>query len=368
MHAESPDIIDARRRVMRQAGMREIRWVAPAMGSLLVVFGILDSMSHLDDGSSMWRLVSSLLPALLCAALVALLHVVRVADRYSGLLFTVVAMAVGASLVYTYSRTAFDSDLCYLVIMVIFAGAFAISMVEFIASVTSLGGAALVAVVLVDSQVAGDGHTERWFMLLLVAAVASTSIHLARSRALDHLADTQIALEQQVSEDVLTGLATRRGLTNLFPVLRAQAERLRLPVFAMFVDVDGLKGVNDRAGHDAGDLVIAAAGDAIRRLCRASDLVVRWGGDEFVVVGIGDGPLLETLEQAIAEGFSRANPAPEVWGGWLSVGSAARPAVDVSLAHLIELADADMYRRRALRRAGLAEPLSGAGVGEIPAP
>ena len=344
------DAEDARWRLVRESGLREVTWASPTIFVLLLVFGVVDTASHLDDGSATWRLLSSLVPALLCGALAGLLRAVDVPAEFSGLLFVLVSLAVGASLWFTYLKTGFDTDLSYLMILIVFVGSIAISMGEFVAVVLSLSAGTLASVVWLQSSGQGEAHADRWLMVVLVALSASTSIHLARRRSLSHMASLQLILEQQVAEDVLTGLTTRRGLSSAFPLLRAQAQRLNLPMFALFVDVDGLKAVNDLAGHDAGDLVIGASGAAVRKHCRASDLVVRWGGDEFVVVGLGEGPILERFEQTVADELRTNNPAPETWDAWVSIGSVTRPAVDLDLAALITAADAEMYRRRSARR------------------
>lgn len=114
----------------------------------------------------------------------------------------------------------------------------------------------------------------------------------------------------------------------------------------MFVDVDGLKQMNDAFGHDSGDALIMAAGRAITASMRVSDLVVRWGGDEFVVSGTGEGPDLARLLAAIefrlnAEIRERGLPPATV-----SLGLATCSADFARIDTLVSEADADMYRRR----------------------
>jgi diguanylate cyclase (GGDEF)-like protein len=113
----------------------------------------------------------------------------------------------------------------------------------------------------------------------------------------------------------------------------------------VFADVDGLKAVNDAQGHDAGDQLIRAAASALTRHSRASDLVVRWGGDEFVVVGIGVAPDASRFErEAVATMRERVMAISSEAG--LSVGLATRAASDGSVDALIAAADEDMIARR----------------------
>jgi diguanylate cyclase (GGDEF)-like protein len=81
--------------------------------------------------------------------------------------------------------------------------------------------------------------------------------------------------------DALTRLPNRRALRQRLVHELKRAERYRTPVSLLFVDVDGLKQINDQYGHAAGDQAIRRVAAAITATLRASDLGARWGGDEF---------------------------------------------------------------------------------------
>jgi len=81
--------------------------------------------------------------------------------------------------------------------------------------------------------------------------------------------------------DVLTGLYNRRFYEE--EIERLDTNR-NLPISIIIGDVNGLKFVNDAFGHDKGDELLQKAASAIRRACRADDIVARWGGDEFVIL------------------------------------------------------------------------------------
>ncbi len=86
------------------------------------------------------------------------------------------------------------------------------------------------------------------------------------------------------STDALTGLNNRRHLQERLEEECARAERYGSMLSLLLIDLDGLKELNDRLGHRAGDAALRRAASAIRSGSRASDVGARWGGDEFVVL------------------------------------------------------------------------------------
>ncbi|NQD81395.1 GGDEF domain-containing protein, partial [Pseudomonas sp. CrR14] len=115
--------------------------------------------------------------------------------------------------------------------------------------------------------------------------------------------------------------------------------------------LDGFKPVNDRYGHAAGDQVLREAALRMRGCLRAGDLVVRLGGDEFLMVL--QVPLDEAAGQArqIAERAIRALESVIEWDGkhlqvGCSIGGALWPRDDGSLEQVVELADQALYRAK----------------------
>ncbi len=114
-----------------------------------------------------------------------------------------------------------------------------------------------------------------WLLLLItvVAALAAMSqLHF------------MMALVDQASHDSMTGAFGRRIGEELLRLQFAHAQRSEHPLALVFVDLDNFKKVNDRYGHDEGDRVLRNAADAIRGMLRQSDILVRWGGEEFLLV------------------------------------------------------------------------------------
>jgi diguanylate cyclase (GGDEF)-like protein len=105
------------------------------------------------------------------------------------------------------------------------------------------------------------------------------------------LAQANIRLRQREAEilaisltDPLTGVGNRRRLEQSLPVEIKRAERTGKKLCAFVADLDHFKRVNDGYGHEAGDKVLASFGDSLRRHTRATDILVRSGGEEFVVL------------------------------------------------------------------------------------
>ena len=86
------------------------------------------------------------------------------------------------------------------------------------------------------------------------------------------------------TEDPLTRLLNRRGLSEALNVSLAAAARQRLSTSAIMIDIDHFKKVNDNFGHDTGDLVIQQIADQLRTMARGSDTIARVGGEEYLLV------------------------------------------------------------------------------------
>jgi len=86
------------------------------------------------------------------------------------------------------------------------------------------------------------------------------------------------------THDMLTGLYNRRALHSHLPQWTAWSARYGHALALLLIDVDGFKSVNDTFGHAEGDRALKAVASALRSATRASDLVIRYGGDEFAVI------------------------------------------------------------------------------------
>lgn len=182
------------------------------------------------------------------------------------------------------------------------------------------------------------------------AALAFGAVLLRiRLRGIDALGALTAQARQDATRDALSGALNRRGIEERIPELVGLADRRDESVFAVFVDIDGLKAANDPHGHDLGDRIIRAVADAVRATVRAGDLVGRWGGDEFIVIGTGQPLPHDQLATRLHARLATAGIDPDRWPGTVSIGSATDRPQGLELARLIAEADADMYARRRRR-------------------
>lgn len=123
----------------------------------------------------------------------------------------------------------------------------------------------------------------------------------------DRLESDLTRLEAMAWSDPLTGLANRRQLQQRLPQLFAEAVRYSKDLACLMIDLDHFKEVNDRHGHAKGDDILGAAARLISARIRTSDIAVRYGGDEFVVLmPQTSAPTAARVAQRLVEGFDLA--------------------------------------------------------------
>ena len=172
------------------------------------------------------------------------------------------------------------------------------------------------------------------------------------TRDVTELRRLQEATAALALRDPLTGLANRRLFDELLDAELARTERAGVPLAVAYIDLDGLKQVNDTHGHDAGDHVLC---ESARRLVEVvgADVVARLGGDEFAIVYEPDDAsstgLVDRIDAALALPF--AIPAGVSVSCAASIGYADTATVTGGAAELLAAADGAMYRVKRARRA-----------------
>ena len=187
---------------------------------------------------------------------------------------------------------------------------------------------------------------------VLRAAADRVALSLATRRVLE-------TAQRQATTDGLTGLHNRHFLAEQLRLMHSLAVRHGQPYSVVAIDVDGLKNVNDTFGHEQGDLALRGLANTMRKTLRASDVGVRTGGDEFLVLmaqsGLEESRIAAERVREAVELQGRADPKIAIT---VSAGVAAwRPGR--SAEQVLEAADAMLY---AAKRAGKDRVLAETGL------
>jgi len=162
---------------------------------------------------------------------------------------------------------------------------------------------------------------------------------LAAEQRVDQTGRRAEHAEAQALMDPLTGLVNRRGWELLLDREEQRCRRYGAFASVLIIDLDGLKAVNDTAGHAAGDAMLRTAADVLRDAVRSADVVARLGGDEFAVLSV------ETDLPAAQAERGRLRDLLAAAGVSASVGAATRDPQG-GLAAAVGHADIDMYRAK----------------------
>ncbi|TYS61918.1 GGDEF domain-containing protein [Bacillus infantis] len=152
-------------------------------------------------------------------------------------------------------------------------------------------------------------------------------------------------------KDELTGTYNRRYILSNFKKLSNLTEKMNNKLFVVIVDCDNFKVINDTFGHFTGDMILTKISKALAETARQSDIVARWGGDEFLLIGQSNDEtemqtVLQKLEEKIKD-LSKEVKMPIT----LSIGSALYPDDSKNLFELIKIADHHMYSSKNSKKA-----------------
>ena len=181
----------------------------------------------------------------------------------------------------------------------------------------------------------------------LSTAIVFTLFGYALGRQADRLALLSIT-------DALTGLRNARALEERLRHELARSTRYRQPLSLLLIDLDGLKVINDRMGHDAGDRALRHIAVAIQSQLRLSDLGARWGGDEFALLAPNTGAMAAAALAERVRSLVANDPAgrfvPPVT---ISIGIATFDAdqdIQVDPVTLMRAADSALYEAKRMGR------------------
>jgi diguanylate cyclase (GGDEF)-like protein len=196
-------------------------------------------------------------------------------------------------------------------------------------------------------------------LLLAVASITTVPLVMIRIRGLVHERErAERALAHQATHDALTGLANRAALLeHLHAAHRRVRDGATPGLCLLFCDLNGFKAVNDDLGHAAGDELLVAVGRRLAGAVRATDVVARFGGDEFVVLCEGASPAVVAGQVYPRIAATLQDPVRLEGGVTACVSASVGMAVcgpddDHDVTDLLRIADAAMYAAKRRRTDG----------------
>lgn len=156
-------------------------------------------------------------------------------------------------------------------------------------------------------------------------------------------------LRESTLRDAMTGLHNRRFLEEYIQTLVANSQRRKSPLSILMLDLDYFKMVNDKHGHDAGDAVLKALSKVLVQSVRASDLVIRYGGEEFLIIlqdtaESSADSVAEKIRVAVAE--MKVQISGTVLQKTISIGIADFPSDSDTFWQAVKYADVALYRAK----------------------
>jgi diguanylate cyclase (GGDEF)-like protein len=157
-------------------------------------------------------------------------------------------------------------------------------------------------------------------------------------------------LEMMANTDILTGLPNRRYALSRLDQEWDASQRYHRPISVLMIDLDHFKSVNDTLGHDAGDKVLSHSAMLMKKVCRASDIACRLGGEEFLVIATNtEGATAFLLAERIRAAIETHQPknVALIRPITVSIGVAGSVGDKPGWKELIKLSDAALYQIKA---------------------
>lgn len=322
--------------------------ISATVGTLTLVIGHLTAPAQIGWVWSTWWLgdaVGAVIvapPLLLWGRGVGRVH--RTALAEGGLLFATLLLAAGLTFDPGSSWAVNRAPVEFLCLPPLFWAAF-----RFGPRVTSLG-VVLVAVVAVNGTLHGTGpfvvngspNASLLMLQAFLGVVAIAALLLAAAASERQRAEERLQLRS--TRDSLTGLLNYRELMEALAAEIRRCLRTGRGFAVLFLDVDGLKAINDRHGHPTGSRALCRMADALREACRAADTLSRYGGDEFaVVMPEGDSDAALQAAGRITARLAADHERPRITA---SYGLALFPQDGGSPEALLARADLALYRMK----------------------
>lgn len=331
-------VVEANRRAFRA---RTARRALPELllwaGAVFVTYGLSDLVVFNMDSAELDLVFLGL--GLICLAEAFVLRLPRVPSTAAPWAWALTGAALAAILLFDYTSYPEGVTLGFIAITITAFGPINTAWWPFAVSNTCV--LAITYVIFSSDRV----DVVAPFGLIAAAVGASAILLRLRIKTLDQVADAQAEIARQATTDPMTGMLNRNGVDQLMPSVTARAQRTGNHLLVWFVDVRGLKSANDSYGHEFGDALISAVARALTQSVRADDVTARWGGDEFVAIGVGTEGSAGVLNERIDSLLLGDDTLHATFPARVTVGFAVGDASS-DIHAVISAADANMYARR----------------------
>lgn len=347
---------DPRRRTLVSMALLALLLMASSAGVMLL---LAEATQTMNVTAVRWWAVMSVGGLLVMTAFVRSGQTARLADpslTIPQMVWTITSGAV-AYVLAGEARGIVPSVLA----MILFFGTFALTMAEVIGiGVYALTAFACAIAVSTRFSASTSGYIDTAYALMVFIVLGgciALNLRIQRIRAKlqrqrEALAEALAVNRELATRDELTGLLNRRAMQDLMALEQRRALRTGRPLTLAQLDIDHFKPINDTHGHSTGDRALQAFASTVRASVRDTDVLARWGGEEFVLMLAETGPedardLLDRVRQAV-----EALSIPHATGLLhltVSVGLAQHRAGD-TIDHTLERADQALYTAKALGR------------------
>ncbi len=196
----------------------------------------------------------------------------------------------------------------------------------------------------------------KWYLIkdAFIKWIDGRTVHIETAMEITHQKEYEEQLKYYASTDPLTGAYNREWGYKIMQEMMTTSGDVERAGSLVFIDLDGLKRVNDACGHDMGDHMINRMVQVVRSSIRKSDALCRWGGDEFLLLLRCKTEVAERIMRTVTEKmreFNESKTTPyelSISYGITELSSAANETVD----EIIARADQLMYQQKESKRAG----------------
>ena len=193
---------------------------------------------------------------------------------------------------------------------------------------------------------AEQGHFAKLLVPYIAVYLREAAPVLEAKRLMEHLRESSL-------RDAMTGLYNRRFLEEYVSTLIATSQRRQSPFSVLMLDLDYFKQVNDTFGHEAGDKVLKALAETLTKSVRGSDMVVRYGGEEFLIV-LQDTSAEDAMEIAekirVKVGETKVSLPGTMLQKTISIGVSEFPADSDTFWQVVKFADVALYEAKSQGR------------------